>query len=293
MTAQGIATLVSRNHQLQEIIFDGCRFLNEDCLNAIAFNCHMLKKVCLIEDGDMVVSRITDEGFILLLTNNPELEDIEIDTEMLTDHSILAIAKFCNRLNRICLWQVSCSDHAISTLVCTIGHGLKEIWLGNCFGLTDICLKAISNSCKSLQTLMIVNFHLFTGNSLVKVTANNPDLEQLCFFGSELNDANLVAIGHSCNKLKEMVLNSRSNQITDQGVIALVTSNPYLEGIHLQVDGLTNLSFLAIAKHCPRLKRLHMNEDVMTDEEYWSFRGKYKTDLGAYKKPAHPLLVTR
>ena len=85
-TDQGIAALVSSNHGLEEIGFSECALPTDASLFTIAEHCRKLRWISLDYDG------FSDQGFIALVSQNPDLKSLHIDWEFLTEASMLAIA---------------------------------------------------------------------------------------------------------------------------------------------------------------------------------------------------------
>jgi len=72
ITDQGIAALVSNNRDLNDILIWDCELLTNASLIAIAEYCHNLRRITLLS------LPMTNEGFVALVSNNHDLEYMDI-----------------------------------------------------------------------------------------------------------------------------------------------------------------------------------------------------------------------
>ena len=253
-TDQGMAALVSTNHDLEEIHLDLRRF-TVISLIAITQHCHKLKKVIIY--GTEHILNING-GMIALVSNNRDLEEISIyGCKELTDGSLVALATHCHKLRKIDVENAELiTDNAITALVFT-NHDLEDIKLHNCNLLTDVSFLLIADYCHKLKKVDIRNMPLITDEGLMALLSNNHDLVEICLARCPLlTDASLVAVATHCNKLKKISFN-QMYRFTDRSLNALLSANHSVYDIHFSdCTEFTDASLTAIANNCPNLKKL-------------------------------------
>lgn len=203
-TDKGMEALVSVNHDLEDIgVYSCTTLLTYSSLMAIANSCHKLK-VLDISNAEW----ITDEGFVALVSNNLDLEEIGLEYRpLLTDVSIIALTSHCHRLRKVYFSEMDgFTDQGIATLV-SANHDLEEIRFDSCAFLNNFSLKAIANNCHKLTRLDISNAELITDEGFVALVSSNPNLEEIDLSDCPLlTDASVIAIADNCSKLKTLEL---------------------------------------------------------------------------------------
>ena len=148
LTDQGIASLVSTNHDLKEIQLINCIELTDVSLIAIAQHCHKLKKI----DVRFAANLMTDEGFVALVSNNQDFEEISLQfCPSLTDDTLIEMATHCHKIRKIKfsdMYQIT--DQGFAAVV-SANHDLEEIQFDRCSSLTDASFVAIASNCPDLK----------------------------------------------------------------------------------------------------------------------------------------------
>ena len=229
-TDQGMAALVSANHDLEEIRVYSCTtLLTYFSLMAIAHNCHKLK---VLDTSN--AEWMTDEGFVALVSNNPDLEEIGLEYRpLLTDVSLIAIASHCHRLKKIYFAEMErFTDEGMTALV-SANHELEEIRFNSCELLTDISLLTIADNCHNLKIFDIASADLITDEGFVALVSSNLDVEEIHLSECPLlTDASLIALADNCSKLKALTCDLM-HQVSDSSIEYVCRMCP---GIQLEVD---------------------------------------------------------
>ncbi len=75
-----------------------------------------------------------------------------------------------------------------------------------------------------------------------------------------------LATGVCSASLESLVCKGITAQISDRGILALVSGCPILHTLHLGAPGITNLSLLALSLYCPNLKMLSFSSPLISDQ---------------------------
>eukprot|EP00899_Mesostigma_viride_P007756 jgi/Mesvir1/16982/Mv12239-RA.1 len=161
-------------------------------------------------------------------------------------------------------------------------HTLK---LQGCKGVSDAGLRAVAATCGGeLRYLDVSGCHLITDAGVSAVAAGCVRLEHLNIGISEaVSDASMTAMAAHSRRLQH--LNVRRIRISNAGIIAIAKGCVGLRAVDASVcrgglrqwpptwvlhaygcDALTDVSMVALASHCPRLKDVNVSGCEVGDE---------------------------
>ena len=171
VTDNDIISLIKLNHDLKEIGIFGCRSLSKTFLIQMSAHCHNLQRISFTTCYTDPCKYLTDAGFLSLISNNPNLEEVILAYPFLSDASFKAMAQHCHKLRKISLTNAKyMTDKSIMALVSS-NHDLEEIKFNACVLLTDASCKAIVEHChklrkiclKRMSNLTVQGFYVFIG----------------------------------------------------------------------------------------------------------------------------------
>jgi hypothetical protein len=207
------------------------------------------------------VSYYSDNEIMEMVKGYPKLEYLLVWSSILTDTSIVEVARRCPMLTHIAVHGCSkLTDIAIIA----VARGCPNITyfdVSQCGNLTDISMIAVARGCPNLTELIADNCGYFTDTSMVEIAHGCPMLTRLeickC---SDITDASLIALAQRCPKLEVLDIFD-CNMITDNAIVAVAQMCPNLT--YLEVSNcwnLTDIAITAVAHGCPKIATFFANE---------------------------------
>ncbi|OWF35242.1 F-box/LRR-repeat protein 15-like [Mizuhopecten yessoensis] len=140
-------------------------------------------------------------------------------------------------------------------------HRLIKGDLTNCQTVNNVCLQALSSTCKNLRELYLRDCHWVSVEGIKAVSLNCKNLEKLDLTGCwEVNDNAVVVIAIYSQKLKYLSV-AKIYGLTDHAISSLAKSSKSL--VHLNVQGcwrLSDDSIRDLAEYSRSLKVLQVRE---------------------------------
>lgn len=140
-------------------------------------------------------------------------------------------------------------------------HRLVKVDLTNCQSINNMCLEALSGSCKDLRELYLRDCHWVSVEGIKAIALNCLNLEMLDLTGCwEVNDNAVVVLAIYSQKLKYLNV-GKIYGLTDHGISSLAKSCKSLA--HLNVQGcwrLSDDSIRDLAEYSQSLKVLQVQE---------------------------------
>ncbi|KAE8667966.1 F-box/LRR-repeat protein 4 [Hibiscus syriacus] len=194
---QGLAVIGQCCKQLEDLNLRFCESLTDVGLVELATQCgKSLKSLRVAACG-----RITDKSLEAVGSHGKSLETLSLDSELISNKGIIAIAQGCPLLKVLKL---------------------------QCINVTGRALMAVGISCLSLEMLALYSFQQFTDEGLCSIGKGCKKLKNLtlsdCNF---LGDRGLEAIASGCAELTHLEVNGCQN-IGTIGLESVGKSGPYV-----------------------------------------------------------------
>eukprot|EP00899_Mesostigma_viride_P004291 jgi/Mesvir1/13863/Mv16005-RA.1 len=133
-------------------------------------------------------------------------------------------------------------------------QGLVCLNVAFCRDVTDAGIVAIAMSSRGLRALDVSHCHAVCDASVRIVAESCRDLRRLALSGNKkLTDASLVAVGQQCRMME--VLYADGTDATDVGVSAIARNCPRLRRLQAP-DAVTDEGITQVAEHCHQLEHL-------------------------------------
>ena len=218
-----------------------------------------VKFSCLKLDIKRRSCPITTEGVSLLAmccVNMTEFQFLTVSDPTyvhLTRNLLSQLGATCSKLKKIHIDSPPTSGRAITALTAQ-NCDLEEIRIDDCECLNDACLSLIAENCHKLRIIWFKRMERFTDQGIAALVSANHNLEEVWMDECELlTDASLVALAANCHKLKVLSI-VEADRITDEGLKAVMSSNHDLEKIFLRSCDFTDVSLIAIAENCHKVR---------------------------------------
>ena len=215
---------------------------------------------------------ITDTGVIEIARRCPQLTSLKLShCDNITDVSVIGISIGCQQLKSINLQ--SCRN-ITDTSVIEITKGCPQLtsinlshkWNEAPLNITSASVSVIAKRCPKLTSIVLwFNLDIDLEKSGIELARGCPQLTSITFVECRITDAVLIEFALRCPHLTAVNLNCccGPDGVTDEGVIALAQSRsgPNLIEIDLTDNyEITNASVIEIARRCPQLKYIHLDE---------------------------------
>ena len=141
--------------------------------------------------------------------------------------------------------------------------------------ISDTDLSAIAQNCPKLTCISLAFSLSFTSTGLLNLTRGLPHLNHLNIADCRwLTNADLVAVGRNCNRLRSIDLSN--TDIGDEGVVGIANNCPLLSSIRLDHDSLiTKKSLKVLVEKCPEMKEIDLYNIKRLDKFVSSIRSRY------------------
>lgn len=249
-----IPTLAANCPQLQCLRADGCTMCEDDCLVTLSQYCHHLQHLSIRE-----WRRVTNTG-IHALTACAELRSFTVTgNDFISSTSIVELAKGCVKLQDVCIPKCVAQIHlAIEALVqhCPTLRILRS----DSSHVSNTCLSVL-HPCITLRTVeLCYNTHI-TAPALVKLLQHCSHLQYLllpdCWHvrppEDEVSCASTTASTSTGLQCLDFI---GSSTLPEDTLITLIAQNTSLQELYLMhCCKLTDAAVLAVAAHCPLLRR--------------------------------------
>jgi len=213
-------------------------------------------------------SNITNAGVIEIARRCPQLTSLNLShCDNITDVSVIGISIGCQQLKSI---NLSGCRNITDTSVIEITKGCPQLtsinlshkWNEAPFNITSASVSVIAKRCPKLTSIVLSFIDL--GESGIELARGCPQLTSIAFDDCRITDALLIEFALRCPHLTAVHFNCCCpDGVTDKGVIALAQSRsgPNLIEIDLTDNyEITNASVIEIARRCPQLKYIHLDE---------------------------------
>ena len=141
--------------------------------------------------------------------------------------------------------------------------------------ISDTDLSAIAQNCPKLTSISLSCSANVTSIGLLNLTRGLPHLSYISIANCRwLTNADLVAVGQNCNRLRTIDLSK--TDIGDGGVIDIANNCPLLSSINLDCNPrFTKVSLIALVEKCPEMKEIDLRNVKGLDEIVSSIRRRY------------------
>lgn len=131
----------------------------------------------------------------------------------------------------------------------------------------DATLLKISENCKFLQTLDLINCRNVTDVSVINLAKNcKNNLKTFHLSSSGLTDTSIMILAENCTQLSSLRNVSECNAITDRSILSIVTHCSNLLHFQLSSTNITDASIINLAKeNGKKLITLNLAECSITD----------------------------
>ncbi|CAM9373052.1 unnamed protein product [Pylaiella littoralis] len=151
--------------------------------------------------------KITDDSLVAVGANCPHLEELSIRScNLVTDLGLAAIARGCPNLRHVGVSGcVRLTNASMRVLAVRAGGGLKVLDVTGCRRLTDVCLEAIAEHCKGLESLALQGCEQISDKGLVALLSRCPNITALNLRGvPDLTEAAVAAVETCCRRLRRL-----------------------------------------------------------------------------------------
>ena len=209
---------------------------------ALAEHCPHLREVVLYTRDQSWDEHtvLPSNGYSELFGSCPDLEVVECSSRF-TIQNIQTLADSCSKLNSVSLHMIC-------------------VWDETHVALAYAALVALAQRNRSIHTLQLSSISRFTDASLLAVARFLPNLHTFCLDYCEASLTGLVAIRHSCTKLKTFeVYRHRCplnfTDIFDYGLLQL----SILSTLSIHSTSLTDVKLVHLAQINPHMRALCIN----------------------------------
>eukprot|EP00899_Mesostigma_viride_P024747 jgi/Mesvir1/5457/Mv15512-RA.1 len=301
---QGMAPILRNCLQIKDICFEeyvtgdavrlgpnSCRELRtlrisldswtDDSIAAMAARCSKLTSLSIYNLD------VTGAGVAVFAASCPWLEELSLPYRSeLTDAGMLAVAKNCPRLRSVSLGQCKFVTDASLVELARRCPSLQELRFYHAFAGNRTAI-ALARNCPDLRSFGPSFFH-----SSELPSRGTQDLRQAwervrvkdhglamvlrwCLQLKTLNlsmcrgftDAGISMAGDSCKRLQRLVLSGCRGCFTARGLAAMASHLGALVSLDAgECDAVTDVSVVALANHCPRLRFVVMSSCNVGDE---------------------------
>ena len=141
--------------------------------------------------------------------------------------------------------------------------------------ISDTGLSAIAQNCPKVTSISLSCSANVTSIGLLNLTRGLPHLSYINIANCRwLTNADLVAVGQNCNRLRTIDLSN--TYIGDEGVVGIANNCPLLSSIYLNYDlRITKVSLIALVEKCPEMKKINLYNIKGLDEIVSFIRRRY------------------
>eukprot|EP00899_Mesostigma_viride_P025272 jgi/Mesvir1/592/Mv02033-RA.1 len=233
----GVTAFAASCPLLEELHIVYADFVTDVGVLAVAHNCPQLHTLHLSIGGGR--GTVTDASLVELVRQCPCLWDLKLSSSYAGNRTFLAIAQHCPGLRSLDMsgFPVSVENERVPTPYDRMQ--LRE-WENVC--VKDDGLAAVLQNCLQLEVLRLRGW-------------------------DRLTDAGLTMVGDSCRRLRKLDVSGLRGGFTDQGLAAMAPNLGALEVLRASsCDAVTDVSLVALARHCPRLKDVDVSFCEVGDE---------------------------
>ena len=206
--------------------------------------------------------RLSDLGLRAIAVQSPNLKALSIwNARFITDKGLSQIAIHCPLLEKLDLSGCPLvSDKGISA-VASKCRRLTSLAIESCPNVGDDCLWAVGHFCSNLSSISISDSKLVGDKGIASLlsssSSSSSSLRRVTFRRLGLTDLSLAIVGHYGKAISELVL-AELPSVTERGlwVMACARGLKNLSSLTLICCGATDLGLEAVARGCPSLKKL-------------------------------------
>lgn len=201
------------------------------------------------------------EGFHELVSNTPQLIDVDLSGTRVANPTVAHLAANCTQLRALRLRNCEqVTEGAIASLA-NCRH-LKILDLGGCSKISSQAAKLLANPCPFSLHELTLPASMASGPLVRAIAQAHPDLVKLSFSTVFHNVSNedLLFLARCCPNL--VALNTSNGElIADQGVIALADGCPWLEKVELnRCPLITAASVDYLLSKCPNMREIWLRD---------------------------------
>ncbi|KAL4224638.1 hypothetical protein ACF0H5_015336 [Mactra antiquata] len=245
----------ARCHNLTHIDASWCA-LTDSGLMAISNCCQRIESLCI--NG---CNAITNDGLeTTIKKHGTSLRVLEMfGCFNLSPRGLRSVSTTCINLISLNLGQCyKVTDSCISQLSTSLGK-VETLDLRGCKQIKDNCMRRIVKNCPRLKNLSIANCPSITDVSILEISTYLTDIRSLDVCGCKnITDGSIRALVNTCTNLRHIDISSTSCTHRSVSMIANF-SGQRLETLKINfLSDVTEQSLIKLAKHCRRLKSVHL-----------------------------------
>ncbi|KAH0458314.1 hypothetical protein IEQ34_013629 [Dendrobium chrysotoxum] len=261
------AAAIGRARNLEKLWLANCKLLTDMGIGCIAVGCRKLKllslKFCL---------GLTDLGIGLVAVKCREIRNLDLSHTTVTNKCLPAIIQL-PYLEKLSLVNCHYLDkEGLVTL--KLGSKSLEVLDINCPYVSDDALSSIVKGAVNLRQLILAHCAPVTyclANSLHRLAK----LETIKLECCQMTTPGLLALGNSCNSLKELSL-IKCSGVTDEGLSFVVSKNKGLTKLDITCcRTITDISIASITSSCTSLMSLRMESCILVSKHAFRMIGEH------------------
>lgn len=178
-------------------------------------------------------SGVDDHAILKTIPYLGELVSIDLSNSKVTDSVVMALAKYCKKINRAVFEGVSLLTDAGITPLFVTHKEMRVLRLSDCPKLTRESLQHLMYM-KNLEVLTL-DLTKIDDDTLQLIIKNNPNLRILSVNWCMVSSETLEAIANHCPRLNELRIGGiKNDKITNAKVIDLLNKCPLLNKLELE-----------------------------------------------------------
>eukprot|EP00899_Mesostigma_viride_P025261 jgi/Mesvir1/591/Mv02032-RA.1 len=259
-TDASVSALAARCSALRHLHF-GDVARSDACVTAFAASCPLLEELRIF-----ISDRVTDASVLAVAHNCPQLHTLYLSgcRGTVTDAGLVELVRRCPRLCKLKLSKIYAGNR---TFLAIAQHcpGLRSLDMsGHPFRVRDEVVPTPYERMRLREWEDVC----VKDDGLAAVLQNCLQLEVLNLVGwDRLTDAGITMVGDSCRRLRKLDVSELCGGFTDQGLAAMAPNLGALEVLRASsCDAVTDVSLVALARHCPRLKDADVSFCEVGDE---------------------------
>ena len=263
---------------------------NSNILQRIASNCPHIHSIAIWLDYSS--SAEADADLTAFAEKCPQLEELSLHCQQLTDQSVIALAQQCSRLKKLksdrckltAASLIALSERGLpleelvfpripipnAEIAVECANGLsriRELSTYNCNRRLERYFHAIPYM-TGLRELYLDSRedHLLVPQLLVLLQRHCVNVDRIITaYGSSISTPQLMDLAARCPKLKTLV-GVDSTNVSNTVLVELACSCPHLWKVTVYSSEVTEEGVLALAAHCRQLQDLHIPNTTLTEE---------------------------
>ena len=263
---------------------------DSNTLQSIANNCSHLRSLDI--EVYYLSNTTADADLTTFAEKCPQLEELSLYCQQLTDQSVIALAQHCSRLKklkfRFCKLTVTSlialSERGLpleeldipgipirsAEIAAQCAHALSRVRLFTTsrYGSLVCCFSYMVKFLTGLRILHLWDTadHLLVPHLLLLLQGQCSNLDNLYIHpNSSITPQQLMELVLCCSKLHRLSI-YQPTCISDAVVVQLARSCPHLQRVVLDIGNATEEGVLALAAHCRQLQVISISHITVTEE---------------------------